>query len=42
MGRRPAQPRNTVGACFHGAPMLEQFQKDLLGNFLRDSRLWKK
>ena len=42
MGRRPAQPRNTVGACFHGAPMLEQFQKDLLGNFLRDSRVVEK
>jgi hypothetical protein len=42
MGRRSAQPCNAVGACFHGSPILEQFQKDLLGHFFRDCRVVEK
>jgi len=42
MSRRPAQPCNAVGACFHGSSILEQFQKDLLSHFFRDCRVVEK
>lgn len=42
MSRRPAQPCNAVGACFHSSPILEQFQEDLLGHFFRDGSVVEK